>query len=68
MSPHLYFKSQTEAPERAKRLSPISRFCLILNQKEPFPRSEFTTVLNLDMLDAGRSPNADSPPRDHLPP
>ena len=29
-SPHLYFKSQTEeAPERAKRLSPISRLCLI---------------------------------------
>ena len=29
-SPHLYFKSQTEeAPERARRLSPTSRLCLI---------------------------------------
>ena len=35
-------------------------------QKEPFPRSEIMAALNLDMLDAGRSPNADSPPSDHL--
>ena len=27
-------------------------------EKEPFPRSEFTLALNLDVLDAGRSPNA----------
>ena len=26
--------------------------------KEPFPRSEFTLALNLDILDAGQSPNA----------
>ena len=31
-------------------------------EKEPFPRSEFTLVLNLDILDAGRSPNV---VRDH---
>ena len=37
----------------------------ISTPKEPFP-SEFTAALNLDMLDAGRSPNADSPPRGHL--
>ena len=34
----------------------------ISSQKEPFPRSEFTLALNLDMLDAGRSPNT---VRDH---
>ena len=33
----------------------------ILTQKEPFPRSEFTPALHLDMLDADRSPNAESP-------
>ena len=32
--------------------SPIS------TQKEPFPRSEFPLALNLDILDAARSPNA----------
>ena len=30
----------------------------ITNQMKPFPRSEFTLALNLDILDAGRSPNA----------
>ena len=30
----------------------------ISTQKEPFPRSEFTLALNLDILDVGRSPNA----------
>ena len=30
----------------------------ILDEKEPLPRSEFTLVLNLDILDAGRSANA----------
>ena len=36
-------------------------------QKEPFLRSELTAALiSLDMLDAGRSPNADSLPTDHL--
>ena len=38
----------------------------ILTQKEPFLRSKFTAAQNLDMLNAGQSPNADSPPRDHL--
>ena len=28
------------------------------DHNEPFPRSEFTLALNLDILDAGRSPNA----------
>ena len=51
----------------------------ISSQKEPFPRSEFTLALNLDILDAGRLPNAvrdnagtaqvdfefDRPPFDH---
>ena len=32
--------------------------------EEPFLRSEFMVALNLDMLDASRSPNADSPPFD----
>ena len=36
----------------------------ISTQKEPFARSEFTAALNLDMLDAGRSSNADFTPRD----
>ena len=31
-------------------------------KKEPFPRSEFTLALNLDIVDTGRSPNA---VRDH---
>ena len=30
----------------------------ISTQKETFPRSEFTLALNLDILDAGQSPNA----------
>ena len=30
----------------------------ISTQKEPFPRSEFTLALNVDILDARRSPNA----------
>ena len=38
----------------------------ISTQNEPFTRSEFTAALNVDMLDAGRSPNADSPPTDDL--
>ena len=38
----------------------------ISTETEPFLRSGFTAALNLDILDAGRSQNADSPPRDHL--
>ena len=38
----------------------------ISSQKEPLRRSQFTAALNLHMLDVGRSPNADSPTRDHL--
>ena len=38
----------------------------ILTQKEPFPRSEFMLVLQLDILDVDRSPSANSPPRDRL--
>ena len=33
----------------------------ISNQKEPFLKAEFTPTLNMDLLDAGRSPNAYSP-------
>ena len=38
----------------------------ISTQKDPFPRSEYTAALNFDMLDAGRPPNADSPPKDQF--
>ena len=41
-SPHLYIKSQTEeAPERAKRLSPISRLCLIFYKFFPLLNLSF---------------------------
>ena len=36
-----------------------------LIQKEPFARPGFTAALHLVTPDAGRSPTANSPPRDH---
>ena len=42
-------------------INTLSVMDLNSTQKEPFPRSEFMLALNLDILNSGRSPYADSP-------